>query len=196
VQPFSCIAEDPVLFLRTGSLGSADTCCNIAQTPSQPLDDALGSLCVACWAFPPVKCLAVGDIVDALRAFQRNSCADEARTQTPLLYGTHFGLLFLLRLYGPFLTSSVCRTHGIFGTFSWLRSREGTMNSAANHLHPTRLRVLQLPLIVYCVVRNTSPRDQQIQSTSEHSPSDSQPSKPSRASALTARSPKHADLAS
>ena len=45
------------------------------------------------------------------------------------------------------------------------------------------------------VVVHSPPRDQRIQSTSEHSLAHSQSSKPSRSSVLTARSPKHPDLA-
>jgi hypothetical protein len=84
--------------------------------------------------------------------------------------------------------------------------RSATSNKTARLIHRTEHGYSQIegvrsasPLnsdFERIVVYHPSPRIQRIQSTSEHSLSHSQSSKPSRSSVLTARSPKHPDLAS
>ncbi|KAF9518530.1 hypothetical protein BS47DRAFT_260685 [Hydnum rufescens UP504] len=89
--PFSYIPQDPVVvveLVRGGRPIRPAISPQARQTPSQSLDDSLWSLCEACWAFPPVKRLAAGEIVDSLRVYQHSSRADEARAKSPLLFTT------------------------------------------------------------------------------------------------------------
>ena len=85
------ISQDPVVvveLVRGGRPTRPAVSTHARQTSPQPLDDSLWSLCESCWAFPPAKRLAVGDIVDSIRTYQHTSRAEEARAKSPLLYVT------------------------------------------------------------------------------------------------------------